>query len=292
MIVVTTPTGRIGSAVLKGLIAEHQPVRVVVRDAARLPDGVASRTEIIEGSHGDRDVVMAALEGADTVLHITPPDIYSGDVRAHYLGFAEAAAAAVTACGVPRIVLVSTLGRGYTAEAGHLSAALEAEEIINATGVHSRSLAMPFFMDNLFNQSSAIKDLGTFFLPNHADRVLLTVATPDIARAALELLADQTWTGQQSLPLVGPDQLTPREMGDIISAAAGIPVRFEQVSPDRYASTLLGYGMSESWVQGLVDMSTAQNNGIYSVQPRDPDNVTATSFARWVETTFKPALLN
>lgn len=32
------------------------------------------------------------------------------------------------------MVLVSTLGRGYTSEAGHLSAALEAEDIINATG--------------------------------------------------------------------------------------------------------------------------------------------------------------
>jgi len=40
------------------------------------------------------------------------------------------------------MVLVSTLGRGYTSEAGHLSAALEAEDIINATGGHSCSPAM------------------------------------------------------------------------------------------------------------------------------------------------------
>ncbi|MCC3274854.1 MULTISPECIES: NmrA family NAD(P)-binding protein [unclassified Arthrobacter] len=290
MIVVTTPTGQIGHAVVQGLLAERQSVRVIARNPAALPDGIAENVEVFAGSHGNPEVAMAAYEGADAVLHITPPDVHAANVRSHYRGFAAASAAAITATGVKRAVVVSTLGRGYTAEAGHLSAALEAEGIINATGVHTRSLAMPFFMDNLLNHRSSIKDHGILPLPNEQDKVLLTVATPDIARVAVGLLTDRTWTGQESLPVVGPDLLTPRKMAGIISDSIGRPVHFAQVSSDTYRSTLLQYGMSEGWVQGLADMGTAQNNGIYDVQVRDPHRVTETSFAAWVETTLKPAL--
>lgn len=42
MIVVTTPTGQIGSRLLPRLLEEEQEVRVVVRDPARLPQRVGS----------------------------------------------------------------------------------------------------------------------------------------------------------------------------------------------------------------------------------------------------------
>ncbi len=57
MIVVTTPTGNIGAHVVKHLLAAGEPLRLIVRDPKKLPDAVRDQVEIVEGSHGDADVL-------------------------------------------------------------------------------------------------------------------------------------------------------------------------------------------------------------------------------------------
>jgi uncharacterized protein YbjT (DUF2867 family) len=57
MIVVTTPTGNIGQQILCGILDSGEPVRAIVRDAARLPSRVRKHVEVVEGSHGDGGVV-------------------------------------------------------------------------------------------------------------------------------------------------------------------------------------------------------------------------------------------
>src|SRR5947208_85352 len=72
MIVVTAPTGGIGRQVVQNLLAEGAAVRVVARDPARLPAGVARQTEIVRGSHRDPDVLAEAFAGADAVFWPAP----------------------------------------------------------------------------------------------------------------------------------------------------------------------------------------------------------------------------
>jgi uncharacterized protein YbjT (DUF2867 family) len=292
MIVVTTPTGQIGQHVVRGLLAAGEQVRVIVRDRNRLPGEVLEQVQVVEGNHNDPAITLAAFEGAEAVFYVVPPDPSSQDVREHYRAFAESAAAAVTAHGVRRVVAVTTLGRGYDAEAGHLSAALEAEPILEATGVDYRALAMPFFMDNLLAQASALKEQGMFYMPNTADQVLLVIATPDIAQAAVAQLLDSSWTGQDIVPVVSPDRLTPTQMAEVISDVLGSPVSYQQVSTEQYIATLSQYGMSPAWVQGLADMATAQNEGIYTAQTQHLDDAAPTSFRTWCENALTPAVRN
>ena len=61
MIVVTTPTGTIGQQVLKNILDSEQPVRVIVRDPSRLPSQTRQRVEVVQGSHGDIDIVNEAF---------------------------------------------------------------------------------------------------------------------------------------------------------------------------------------------------------------------------------------
>ena len=75
MIVVTAPTGLIGHQVLDNVLkGGGEPVRVVARDPSRLPPHVRERVEVVEGSHGDRDVVDHAFAGTDSVFWLVPPD--------------------------------------------------------------------------------------------------------------------------------------------------------------------------------------------------------------------------
>jgi len=217
MLVITTPTGQIGRQVVDGLLDGEEPVRVIVRDSSRLPARVRERVEVVQGSHRDLDVVMEAFAGADAVFWVVPPDPHTESVEGHYVDYTRAACQAIGARGVKRVVAVSTMGSGIEKNAGHLSASVAKDRIIEETGVSYRALQPPAFMENLLWQVEAIRDQGTFFWPQPADRVLASVATRDIAAKAAELLLDDSWGGQSGVPVVSPDALTPDGMAQVVS---------------------------------------------------------------------------
>lgn len=213
MIVITTPTGDIGRQVVDRVLDGGEAVRVIVRDPSRLSAHVRAQAEVVQGSHGDADTITKALEGADRMFWLVPPAGFrdADSARRYYLEFTRPACQGAASRGV-RVVGVTSLGRGYQGEGGLLSAALAMDELIEASGVPYRALALPFFMENLLLQASAIKEQGTFSMANAADRPLPTVATRDVAAAAAALLLDTSWSGQVRVPLAGPDNLTPDAM--------------------------------------------------------------------------------
>jgi uncharacterized protein YbjT (DUF2867 family) len=72
MIVVTTPTGHIGSQVVANLLATKEEVRVIARDPARLAADVQAKAEIAKGSSDDESVLLGALEGAESLFLVVP----------------------------------------------------------------------------------------------------------------------------------------------------------------------------------------------------------------------------
>ncbi|TXL84533.1 NAD(P)H-binding protein [Streptomyces sp. IB2014 016-6] len=290
MIVITAPTGQIGHQTLAKLLDSGQPIRVIARDPARLSPQVRERVEIVQGSHSDSDVVTEAFAGADSVLWLVPPNPRADDIEDYYLDFTRPACDAIKSQGVRRVIGVSSLGRAYGKPAGLLSPAFAMDELIESTGVNYRSLAMPFFMENLLSQVEAIKSQGMFFLANSSDRPLATVATRDIAAAAADLLLDDSWSGQGSVPVISPNALSPNDMAEVLSEVLERPVRFQQLSNEAYKTTMLQYGMTDGFTQGLVDMVTAQNDGIYDAEQRTLQTAGPTSFRQWCQDVLKPAL--
>ncbi|MER5727335.1 NAD(P)H-binding protein [Streptomyces sp. NPDC002138] len=294
MIVITAPTGRIGRQVLGTLLDSGHPLRVVVRDPARLDPAVRDRVEVVQGSHSDPEVLAKAFAGADSALWLVPPNPRAEDIQDHYLDFTRPACAAIETQGVKRVVGITSLGRAYGRHAGLLSPAFAMDALIENTAVAYRALAMPFFMENLLNQAEAIKATGVFLTANTVDRPLALVATRDIAAAAARLLADASWSGRESIPVISPDTLTPQDMARVMSEVLERPVRAEQVELDAYEATMTRYGMSAAWARGLADMAAAQNDGIYDLHAAEHTTrgLTApTDFRQWCQDVLAPALL-
>ncbi|GIO64289.1 NmrA family NAD(P)-binding protein [Paenibacillus cineris] len=289
MIVITTPTGQIGQQVLERIVDSGKPIRVIARDPSRLPQRMRDRVEVFQGSHDDMDVVSKAFAGAESVLWLVPPNPQSGNSTEYYLNFTRPACQAIQSLGVKRVVGVSSLGRGFGRHAGILTAAFEMDALIESTGVSYRSLRMPYFMENMFHDLESIKSHGTFYMPTAGDQVLPLCATRDIASTAAALLLDESWSGQDSVPVVSPDSLTPNEMAHVLSEVLERPIRFQQVSIAEYKATLSRFG-TEAWVKDYMDMVIAQNEGIYDddLQKAQPSD---TSFRTWCEEVFKPAVL-
>jgi uncharacterized protein YbjT (DUF2867 family) len=291
MIVVTTPTGQIGSQVLENVLEDDEPIRVIARDPSRLPFHVRARVEVVHGSHGDADVVGEAFEGADSVFWLVPPDPRAESALAAYVDFARPAAEAFQSQGVERVVGVSALGRGLSDNAGLVSASLAMDDLIAATGVSYRALTMPSFMDNLLRQLGPIRDQGLFFSPIDGDRKLPSAATRDVAAVAARLLLDRSWSGQGSVPVLGPEDLSFNDMADIMSEVLGKPVRFQQIPGEAFKARLTDNGTSEPMAQATLDMLIAKNEGLDNAEPRTPEATSPTSFHQWCEEVLKPAVM-
>jgi uncharacterized protein YbjT (DUF2867 family) len=293
MIVITTPTGDIGHQVVENVLAADEPVRVIARDSSRLAASIRARVDVVEGSHGDAEVVNRAFEGADSVFWLVPPDFRSSSVAARYVEFTQPACEAFKSHGVDRVVAVSALGRGsgLEASAGLVTASLAMDDQIRDTGVSYRALTMPSFMDNMLRQVEAIKNAGMFFSPVSADLKAPTCATRDIASVAARLLLDHSWSGQESAPLLGPEDLSNREMAQIISQVLERPVGFQQVPIEAFRTQMLERGASAAMTNGMVEMMVAKDRGLDNAEPRTPESTTPTSFRQWCMEVLKPAVL-
>ena len=292
MIVITAPTAQIGGRVLDRVLKGDEPVRVVVRDPARLAPEIRERVEIVQGSHSEADVVDRAFAGADAVFWLVPADRNAVSADAAYSGFAQPGTEALGTHGVRHVVGVSALGRGTAVadRAGHVTATLAMDDLIAKTGVHYRALANGSFMDNSLRDVRSFKTQGTFGLPIAGDRRLPLVATRDIGDVAADLLLDRDWTGVEEIPLLGPQDLSPDEMAAIISDVLGTPVGYRQISGGTLREAAAGFS-SAAMAQALVDMMLAKDAGLDNGIARTAQDGarTPTTFRTWCQEVLKPA---
>ena len=292
MIVITAPTSNIGSQVIANILDSGEPIRVIARDPSRLPAQTRDRVEVVVGSHSDADVVNKAFQGAETVFWLVPSDPRAATAEASYVDFARPACEAFKTHGVQRVVGISALGRGWPKNSGYVSATLAMDDMIAATGVNYRAVTCPSFMDNMLRQVQPLKEKGMFFSPSPGDRKLPTCATRDIAGVSARLLLDRSWSGVDSVPVLGPEDLSCNDMAKIMSEVLGKPVRFQETPMEAFKSMLLSRGMSEGMAQGMVAMFAAKNEGMGNLAPRTPQSTTPTSFHQWCEDVLKPAVLS
>ena len=290
MIVVTTPTGDIGSRVLAHVLDTKRPVRVVVRDPSKLPDDVRGNMKIVEGSHADRATIERALDGATAVFWLPPGDPISRSAHDGYVEFSCPFAEALPSSGVTHVVGVSALGRGWPKPAGLVTASLAMDDMIGATGTHYRALCCASLMDNVMRQAELIRTQGVFYAPTPSDLALPLVAKSDVARVAADLLLNADWQGVEDVPLFGPKDISHDGMAEIMTDVLGKSVRFEAMPMAAFESMLASMGTSEGMVRDYAAMMTAKNEGMDTVTPPRSLANTPTTFRQWCERELKPAL--
>lgn len=293
MIVITSPTGDIGSQVLQNLLEQPEPLRVIVRDPAKLSDTVTDRVDVVTGSHADPDVLDRAFTGADAVFWLIPPDTQAPSLEAAFSGFTRAAVDALPRHGVGHVVGISALGRGtaVAGQAGLVTASLAADDLIASSGVAYRALANPSFMDNILREQDSIRDHGVFVNTVAAERKAPSAATRDIAAVAARLLTDRSWSGFDEVAVLGPEDISADEMAAIMSDVLGRPIRYQRESLDDLSTRLTGFGLGDAFVKGMVDMMRAKDAGLDAGITRSPQTATPTTFRQWCEDVLKPAVL-
>jgi uncharacterized protein YbjT (DUF2867 family) len=142
MLLLTGATGLVGSALLRRLVAEGQPVRCLVRDPRRLgPQRV--RVQIALGDLADPPSFRNAMRGVDTVVHL------AASTRDQPRGSIEELAAIATwrmveatqRAGVERFVFFSALGASTHHRARLFRAKALAEQAVRESDMHTTVIA-------------------------------------------------------------------------------------------------------------------------------------------------------
>lgn len=286
-IVVTTPTGNVGSRVVRLLVQAGARPTLLVRDAARLDPALRARCDVHELDQGDRDAVVRATAGADALYWVNPPT-GDDDPVAGYIRMGRSAAAAVTGNDISRVVFQSSVGAEARSGFGEIDGLGRTEELIDATGAHVTHLRCGYFFTNLLLDLDSLKaGMLTTTLP--VDHRMPWVDPRDIAEVAAVRLLSTDWDGRNTQGVHGPADLSFAEVAGIVSATTGRPVTAAQVAEEDVAGVLRSAGFTDAQVEGVLGMSRGQR-GFTPANPRELVTTTPTPLNAWSYEVLRPAL--
>jgi uncharacterized protein YbjT (DUF2867 family) len=163
-IAVTTPTGHVGSHVVRMLGQAGVRPRLLLRNPDRLDAEVRDRVELAVGDQRDADYLAEATRGVEAVFWVHPDDWSLPDPDADAERTGEGLAAAMRRNLIPRVVFQSSVGAELRQGAGFIDGLARIEQRLDAardeTGAALLHLRCGFFMTNLLMISTGCGPAG------------------------------------------------------------------------------------------------------------------------------------
>ncbi|MCP4603681.1 MAG: NmrA family NAD(P)-binding protein [Proteobacteria bacterium] len=289
-IVITTPTGNIGSHLAERLVESGENITLIARYPEKVAELAAKGARIIQGSHDDQAVIDAATRGAKALFWVTPPNLTSDDLRTHYRRFGEAAAMAIEKNNVQHVVHLSSVGADLDSGTGPVLGLHDNERILSMVAKNIVQLRPGYFMENSLWQIPAIKQTGNLYTALSGSTKVPMIATKDIAKRASELLSDLSWTGHNVVESHGHADISYDDVARALSKVLGRNVTHVQISREQSKQALVQMGASEHIADLFSELAESLKDGCVSFkQPRDSNNTTETSYPVFAGEVFKPA---
>lgn len=288
-IVVTTPTGQVGSRAARMLIQAGVRPTLLARHPARLDRAAREHADVVEADLSDADAVVRATRDADALLWVEPrladP---GGDPVAWYARLGGNAARAVTENGIGRTVFLSSIGAEMRSGAGEIDGLARTEEQLDATGATVLHLRCGYFFTNLLGELESIR-AGVLKATMALDYAQPWVDPRDIGEIAAARLLSAGWSGRHVQAVHGPEDLTLSGVAEIISEVTGHRVRAETISQDTMRRLLRSAGFGDKQVEGIAGMSAVTREDFVAEDKRSVVTTTPTTFAAWAYAHLRPA---
>jgi uncharacterized protein YbjT (DUF2867 family) len=287
-IVVTTPTGHVGSQLVPLLLKAGERPILFCRSAARLRPEWRESSEVVEGDQGKAADVARALEGADAVYWVSPPTDDVDPVASHER-MARSLVSALATTGVTRVVFQSSVGAEGRHGFGEIDGLGATEQALDGSGASVTHLRCGYLFTNLLMDLPSIR-AGILSTTMPVDRALPWVAAEDVAVAAALRLLSGTWQGRHVLAVHGPADLSFEQVAAVVGRALDIRVVAEQVTDADLGAELAGFGLTPLQVAAVVGMGRGLRNPDFTPEnPRTPLTTTTTPLAGWAATVLARA---
>jgi uncharacterized protein YbjT (DUF2867 family) len=292
-IAVTTPTGHVGSQVVRLLGQAGERPRLLLRDPDRLDAELRDRVELAVGDQRDAGYVAEATDGVDAVFWVHPDDWSLPDPNADADRTGDGLASAMRRHRIPRVVFLSSVGAEIRNGAGFLDGLARIEERLDAarddTGAALVHLRCGFFMTNLLHDLDGLR-AGRLTTTRPLDDPMPWVDPADIATVAALRLLGQGWSGREVQAVHGPADLTWPEAARALSVATDTTIEAIRIPEVEERKALRDSGLSEVAVEGILGMAAGKSVGFVPEQPRSALTTTPGTLSGWAVTHLRPVL--
>lgn len=241
MYVITGITGKVGGALARHLLDAQQPVRAVVRDAAKAPVWADLGCEVAFAQMDDAHALTEAFKGATGVFILPPSEFDPAPGFPEARSVISAVSQALQAAAPPKVVCLSTIG----AQAEPLNLLTQRtlmEQALGALDLPVTFLRPGWFMENAAYDVTTARDSGVIYsFLQPLDKPVPMIASADVGKLAAQLL-QQTWSGQRVVELEGPQWVSPNDIAATLAHVLQRDVRAEVVERDTWEALLREQG--------------------------------------------------
>ncbi|NUR30642.1 MAG: NmrA family NAD(P)-binding protein [Catenulispora sp.] len=221
-ILITGATGHIGGALVRLLHDAGHKTRAYVRDPGRAADLPA---DLSIGDLDDRAALTRALDGTEAAFLMQ---------ASHDVAQTETMIGAVRDAGVPRVVVLSSIGAVLTPQPLMGAVFAAKERLWSDAGTAVTFLRPSFFMTNTLWWLPSLREHGHVIDSTGPGR-LSPVDPADIAAVAAVALTGDGHAGQ-GYTLTGQELLTTRELAATLAAVLGRPIEVADATPEQEAA--------------------------------------------------------
>jgi uncharacterized protein YbjT (DUF2867 family) len=244
MILVTGATGKTGRELVRLLGSRGVKFRVLARNPGKGRSLFGEKVEIVAGDLARSESLDEAMRGVERLFLLSSPDPSAPTLQ-------ENAVAAAKRNGVKYIVKMSAVDASPQSPSRFLRLHGEMDQALARSGLTCTYLRPQSFMQNTLGFASTISTQGVFYTP--PSQAVPLVDVRDIAAVACASLLENGHEGK-TYTITGPEALTYSQVGEKIAAAIGKPVRHVEVPPEAAREGMLGAGIPEWIVGGLLEL--------------------------------------
>ncbi|GAA4557081.1 NmrA family NAD(P)-binding protein [Planotetraspora kaengkrachanensis] len=257
LFLVTAATGRTGSGTIRLLLQHGHRVRAMVhREDERSRSLAEAGAEVVVSDFHDLDGVTAALQGV-TGAYLCHP-IAPGLIEATTY-FAQAA----TEAGVRSVVNMSQISARREAGSDAARQHWLCERLLDRTGMLTAHLRPTFFAEWLKLWWELRDGEGYLRLPFGEGRHA-PIASVDQAHVIATVLIDPEPHDRAVYTLHGPVELNHHGIAGAMSGTLGIPVHYEPISVEEFASAMAERGLTAHRIQHLSNVAVDYQNGVFA----------------------------
>jgi uncharacterized protein YbjT (DUF2867 family) len=262
MFAVAGVSGQTGAAVAEALLAAGESIRVIVRKPEAGNAWRARGAEVAVADLTDVPAMTAALHGTRGAWLLNPPRYDQADPFAQAGNVGAAVAAALNASGIPRAVVLSSVGAHQAAGTGIIGTAHQFERALAGVTTPIALLRANYFFENWNNVLGAVR--ASDVLPTFLDplaRAIPMAAVADIGIAAAELLRGPAWTGTRTIDFASFDA-SPADVAAAFGSVLGKTVKAVAVPQEQQAGILQSAGFRPEIAAAFVQMYEGINGGV------------------------------
>lgn len=288
-IVIAAASGKIGRRTAEKIIQAGAETILLARHPEKLADLVAQGATVKPVSSDDTQGLIEATQNADALFWLTPPKLDAPSLRDWYIQTAMTGARAVRENGIKRVVNISSIGAGAIPDLGTISFVGKVESILNQSTANVLNLRPGYFMENFLEQVEFIRRDHTVYFPYASDHDIPWISTDDIGDEAANYLLDDTWAGQWTRNLMGPENLTLVETTAILSQVLDRSIKYVQVTIESIQQHLASTGATPDVQRELGNLFRALGNPdeVYATV-RTPEALTPTTFEQFAKYKLLP----